>query len=146
MSTAKDYLATVSSKYSIALPSGAVFKIRRPNTFWFASHVNSLPTAAIAEAEEATSTNQYKPAAPQPSFADIQRGSDITRLLVFEHVIEPKIGPKSDPENGVVGIDDLDPDDAQRIFDYLYGKVDGAGNPVADFPDKRGAADDSARG
>lgn len=130
MSTsAKEYLAIANKKYEVTLPSGALFLIRRPNAFWFASNIKSLPTAAItqAAAQETVIDNR------SVSQDEIDSNVSMTDRMVCDHVLQPKLRRNADPAKDEVDFDSLLPEDAEFILAYLVGKVDKDGQPVATF-------------
>lgn len=132
MSTsASDYAALAASKYEVKLPSGAVFQIRQPNTFWFASNTSALPTSAIAAA------NGDTPSLRDASPDEIKTNVELTERLVVAHVLSPKIRRGAVVSKGEVDIDNILPDDAKFIIDYLLGRVDKDGNTVATFSGKQ---------
>lgn len=131
MSTsAEQYAASTKKKYEVKLPSGAIFLIRQPNAFWFAANTNTLPASAIQQADGST------PGIPLRA-DERTANADLTVRLVEAHVLEPKIRQNADVTKGELPLDDLEPADALFILDYLLGRKDKDGNPVATFSGKQ---------
>lgn len=139
MSNASKYLELLNSKYIIILPSGIEFKIRRPNSFWFAANVQSLPIGLPSEAVAAASETI------QTSETETARNAKLTRKLVIDHVLDPKIVDGTpNYEAGELSIDDLLPEDAKFIVEYLMGIVGATGEPVEPFLKQSMASDAGA--
>ena len=126
LNAAQAYRGKVAERYTVRMPSGAVFKVKPVNAFWFAARVQSLPTSAIARAEGIDPTLPLDPALREANSA-------LTQSLIEDHVLEPKIraNPSADDE---IGFDELLPEDAKFLLDYLLGRVDKDGNAVETFP------------
>ena len=60
--------------------------------------------------------------------------TQLTRKLICDHVLDPKIRDIPNYEAGEIGFDDLLPGDARFLIDYLMGIKDGQGQPVDTFP------------
>jgi hypothetical protein len=129
ITTAQEYQAAALKKYEVTLPSGALFLIRQPNAFWFASNAEALPSSAIQQA-------QGNPPEAGNTTVERKADTDLTVRLVEAHVIQPKVRLHADPTKGELALDDLDPADAAFILDYLLGRKDKDGNPVATFSRK----------
>lgn len=125
MSKAKDYLDKTRSKYDVPLPSGAIFKIRKPNQFWFTTNVNTL-TAGIPSSEKMESLSQVDALA-------VEANAKWTMKLVEDNVLEPKIRLNPNYDADEIGFGDIEPEDATFIVKYLLGLVDAAGSSTTTF-------------
>jgi hypothetical protein len=124
---AKEYMDFVRKSYEVRLPSGPIFLIRKPQAFWFAAQTGTLPILTPEELKAAAESTT-------PTAAIIERNAKLTKLLIQDHVLEPKIVDNPDYEAGEIGFNDLLPEDAKFIMDYLSGLVDAKGSSISSFP------------
>jgi len=130
MNKSQEYLAVIAKFQNITLPeSGVEFKVRKANAFWFTQNISALPIGTGAEAHDATA-DAVRQATPE----EITRNLQLTRKLICDHVLDPKIRDIPNYEAGEIGFDDLLPGDARFLIDYLMGIKDGQGQPVDTFP------------
>lgn len=137
-SRAKSYRSLVESKYEVNLPSGAVFLVRRPNSFWFAMNLNTLPVRAVASAH---GEKAEIPDTPE----ERTRGTELTEKLLEECVLEPKIRKAVTAEDEI-SFDMLLPEDLVFLTRYLMGEVDKDGNSVDTFLKERAASNAASAG
>jgi hypothetical protein len=142
MSRSSEYLAAIAKTQTVTLPeSGIEFRVRKANAFWFAQHAQVLPvgTGADAHAAAADAVQEVEP-------STIQKNLQLTRKLVQDHVLEPKIRDNPDYEADEIAFEDLLPEDARFLIDYLMGIKGEGGESLDLFPKHGVAADASANG
>jgi hypothetical protein len=119
--TAQDYLKTSKkAPKEVTLPSGAVFLVRRPSTFWFAANANVLPQNPPLQDDAA---------APARSAEEQALSAQRNRKMICEHVVAPKLS-----ENGEFTPDDLNDEDVLKLIKFLYGLEDENGVSFRSLP------------
>jgi hypothetical protein len=130
MSRSSDYIATIAKTQLVKLPeSGCEFRVRKANAFWFTQNAQYLPVGTGKEAHEAAE-GAVQDAGPDT----IQHNLNLTRKLVQDHVLEPKIKEAPDYTKDEIAFEDLLPGDAKFLIDYLMGIADASGASADLFP------------
>jgi hypothetical protein len=127
-STATEYLALARRR--LVLPSGAVFLVRRQNVLWTIAHM----------------PDSMRDAAERQRLGELPEAGQLRELQVYrsrmieESVLSPKLKLEPNYSENEISPDDLTPADAERLIDYLVGRVDEEGRPLEGFRSGRAAA------
>jgi hypothetical protein len=127
-STATEYIAL--SRRRLVLPSGAVFLVRRQNVLWT---IANMP-ASMREAADRQRLGEA------PEVEQLRELQLYRSHMIEESVLSPKINLTPNYSENEISPHDLTPADADRIIDYLEGRVDEEGRPLEGFRSDSAAA------
>ena len=134
---AQDYMNFVRSQQEVTLPSGVVFRVKKPSNFWFATQTKTLPVLTPEELKSLSAGS-----VPSPEL--IERNVKLNKAMLQEHVLEPKIVDEPNYEAGELGFNDLLPEDTEFLIAYMTGTVDAKGSSITPFSRKPVSTESSA--